>query len=149
MESLGGSVIREVKDFLRELRTELPGLFDTRPRQPGPGLESPLREKARSLFTERVDYWRRRMGVSVGRIRIKDQRTLWGSCSNSGNLNFNWRASLAPIEVVDYLVIHELSHLFEMNHSPRFWRRVESWCPDWRRHRRWLLDNGPRLKATS
>ena len=81
------------------------------------------------------------MGVRWRRISIKDQRTLWGSCSVRGNLNFNWRLVLAPPDVMDYVVIHELAHLREMNHSRRFWAIVAEFAPEYRRHRKWLHDN--------
>jgi hypothetical protein len=85
------------------------------------------------------------MGVKFGRIRVKNQRTLWGSCTPDGNLNFNWRLTLAPPEVLDYVVIHELAHRAEMNHSPRFWAIVERHCPEQKERRRWLRKNGQRL----
>lgn len=81
------------------------------------------------------------MGVRPQRIRVKDQRSLWGSCSRQGTLNFNWRLILTPPAVLDYVVIHELAHLLEMNHSKRFWGHVAAWCPDHKAHRRWLREN--------
>ena len=87
------------------------------------------------------------LGVSYGRVEIRDQRTLWGSCSPSGTLSFNWRLVLAPFEVMDYVVVHELCHLREPNHSARFWRLVASRRPAWRKQRDWLSDHGPELLA--
>jgi predicted metal-dependent hydrolase len=72
---------------------------------------------------------------------MKNQRTLWGSCSTRGNLNFNRALAGAPAEVLDYVVIHELGHLKEMNHSRRFWALIEAWCPEHKRHRRWLREH--------
>ena len=88
-----------------------------------------------------------RIGVSYGRITIRSQRTRWGSCSAQGNLNFNCLLSLCPEEVRDYVVIHELCHRKEMNHSPKFWAEVEKVMPDYARHRKWLKENGGSLIA--
>ena len=71
------------------------------------------------------------LGVSCRRVEIRDQRTRWGSCSPRGTLSFNWRLVLAPFEVLDYVVVHELCHLREPNHSPRFWRLVATRRPGW------------------
>ena len=87
------------------------------------------------------------LGVEVGRIQVRDQKTRWGSCSTSGTLSFNWRLVLAPYEVLDYVVVHELCHLVEANHSRRFWRLVEKRRPDYRRWSRWLDVHGPELLA--
>lgn len=86
-----------------------------------------------------------RMQVTYGNITIRDQKTRWGSCSARGNLNFNWRLILAPEEVLDYVVIHELAHRREMNHSERFWREVEQYCPDYRDRKKWLREHGTML----
>ena len=85
------------------------------------------------------------MGISYGRISIRSQRTRWGSCSAKGNLNFNCLLMLCPMEVREYVVIHELCHRTELNHSPRFWALVETYCPDYLRQRKWLKDNGGSL----
>ena len=87
------------------------------------------------------------LGVEYRRIQIRDQRTRWGSCSTTGTLSFNWRLVLAPFEVLDYVVVHELCHLREANHSRRFWRLVETRRPDWRAQRDWLDEHGPELLA--
>ncbi len=81
-------------------------------------------------------------GVSVNRVTIRCQRTRWGSCSAKGNINLNCLLVLCPEEVRDYVVIHELCHRREMNHSPRFWAEVERVMPDYRRHRQWLKEEG-------
>ncbi len=93
----------------------------------------------------RAEYYARQMQVSYGRVAVKDQKTRWGSCSAKGNLNFNWRLILAPGEVLDYVVVHELAHRREMNHSVRFWNLVESVLPDYQQRKRWLKENGDRL----
>lgn len=117
------------------------------PRPPGGILEEWYRGRAREVLADRVEHWAGETGVRCRRISVKDQRTLWGSCSPNGNLYFNWRLIMAPAGVLDYVVIHELCHLREMNHSKRFWRFVSRWCPDHKVHRRWLRKHGRDLKA--
>ena len=102
-------------------------------------------ELARQVLQRRAEYYARQMQVSYGRVAVKDQKTRWGSCSAKGNLNFNWRLILAPGEVLDYVVVHELAHRREMNHSVRFWNLVESVLPDYQQRKRWLKENGDRL----
>jgi predicted metal-dependent hydrolase len=87
------------------------------------------------------------LGVVPARIQIRDQRSRWGSCSTRGTLSFNWRLVLAPFEVLDYVVVHELCHLREPNHSRRFWSLVEKRRPDWQAQRDWLHEHGPELLA--
>lgn len=103
---------------------------------------------ARDIFTHKTEYYARIMGISYGRIAIREQKTRWGSCSSKGNLNFNWRLILAPEEVLDYVVVHELAHRREMNHSKAFYAIVESVLPDYRRAQKWLKDNGQSLWYT-
>ncbi len=87
------------------------------------------------------------LGVSYARIAIRDQRTRWGSCSSRGTLSFNWRLVLAPPEVLDYVVVHELCHLHRADHSPHFWRLVQERRPGYRAERAWLREHGPELLA--
>lgn len=107
-----------------------------------PALEKALREKARDRITERAAYFGEIMGVDYGRIAIRSAKTRWGSCSGKGNLNFHWKLILMPPEILDYVVVHELAHRLEMNHSPRFWVQVEKVLPDYRRRRLWLKEHG-------
>ncbi|MGQ9561697.1 MAG: M48 family metallopeptidase [Candidatus Oleimicrobiaceae bacterium] len=93
---------------------------------------------ARRHLRLRLAHWANRMGVAPRRVAVKNQHTLWGSCSRRGNLNFNWRIMLLEQNVADYLMVHELAHLCEPNHSPRFWRLVGMFCPDYQRLRRRL-----------
>lgn len=79
------------------------------------------------------------------RIAIKDNRSNWGSCSTKANLNFNWRLVFAPIEVIEYVAIHELCHLKEHNHSAAYWALVASICPDYKKYKNWLKENGHKL----
>ena len=104
-----------------------------------------LKRRASIAFPERTAHFAPLVGVTYGRITIRSQKTRWGSCSSKGNLNFNCLLLLAPPEVLDYVVVHELCHRKFMNHSPRFWAEVERVLPDYRIHRKWLRDNGPRL----
>lgn len=96
------------------------------------------RTQAAKILTERTAYWAERMGVTYGRITIREQVTRWGSCSSRGNLNYNWKLVLVPEELLDYVVVHELAHRREMNHSKRFWEIVEKEMPDYRQRRKAL-----------
>ena len=106
-----------------------------------------LAEKAREVIPERARHYAPLIGVSFGRVTIRSQRTKWGSCSSKGNLNFNCLLMLAPPEVLDSVVVHELCHLKEMNHSPRFYAEVLRVFPEYRRHYAWLKENGEALMA--
>lgn len=108
-------------------------------------LEAFYRRQARTIITERLNHWNAHYGYTWTRVTIKEQKTRWGSCSRKGSLNFNWRLLLAPLPVLDYVVVHELCHLCEMSHAPRFWRLVEIACPDYVQHRRWLRAHGQEL----
>ena len=107
--------------------------------------EKELRERAKSVLAQRTAYFARQVGVTYGRITVRDQKTRWGSCSQTGNLNFNFRLILAPPEVLDYVVIHELCHRRQMNHSAQFWQEVAQVLPDYRKRKAWLTENGWRL----
>ena len=107
--------------------------------------EKELRERAKSVFAERVAYFARQIDVTYGKITVRDQKTRWGSCSQAGNLNFNFRLILAPPEVLDYVVVHELCHRRQMNHSAQFWQEVAQVLPDYRKRKAWLAENGWRL----
>lgn len=85
------------------------------------------------------------LGVQPGRIAIREQRSRWGSCSDRGNLNFNWKLMLAPPEALEYVVIHELCHLIEFNHSAKFWRLVAGRMPEYEQPKKWLKLNGAKL----
>ena len=123
----------------REERRETAGDRDY---ERDPALEARYRQLARRVIGQRVSYFAAKMGVTCGRISIREQKTRWGSCSGQGNLNFNWKLILMPPEILDYVVVHELAHRKQMNHSPAFWAEVERILPDWRERRRWLREKG-------
>lgn len=101
-----------------------------------------LVELAKQVVPAKVAYYARLMGVTYGRIAIRTQKTRWGSCTSEGNLNFNCLLMVAPPEVLDYIVVHELSHRVEMNHSAKFWAHVEKVLPEYREAHKWLKENG-------
>ena len=106
-----------------------------------------LYDKAKEIIPERAAYYAQIAQVSYNRITIRSQRTKWGSCSAKGNLNFNCLLMLAPIEVLDSVVVHELCHRKEMNHSDRFYTEVLRVFPEYRKWHGWLKDNGDKLMA--
>ena len=104
-----------------------------------------LAEEALKVIPERVEYFARVIGVTYGKITIRNQKTRWGSCSSKGNLNFNCLLMLAPSEVLDYVVVHELCHRKQMNHSKAFWSEVEKVLPDYKEARKWLKEEGSQM----
>lgn len=106
-----------------------------------------LQKRGKQVFPARCAYYAPLLGVSWSRISVRKQRSKWGSCSAKGGLNFNCLLLLAPGRVLDYVVVHELCHRREMNHSQRFWALVGGLCPDYRESRRWLRENGGALLA--
>ena len=102
-------------------------------------------ETARSIFTQKAAYYARLIGVTYGRISIREQKTRWGSCSSKGNLNFNCLLMLTPPEVIDYVVVHELCHRKEMNHSGRFWDEVARILPGYAEQEKWLKTHGSEI----
>ena len=109
-------------------------------------LERWYRKRARVEVTPRLDAACARAGTSYTRLQIRGQRTRWASCSSTGAMSFNWRLLLAPVEILDYVVEHEVAHLERHDHSPRFWRLLAPRCPDWREHEAWLRRHGHALK---
>lgn len=101
-----------------------------------------LADKACTCIPERVAHFAPLVGVTYGRITIRNQRTRWGSCSSRGNLNFNCLLMLTPPEVIDYVVVHELCHRKEMNHSGRFWNEVARILPGYAEQEKWLKTHG-------
>ena len=99
-------------------------------------------ENISQKIVDRVRFYQKKMGVTVGRVAIRNQKTRWGSCSSAGNLNFNWRLVLMPPEILDYVVVHELAHRKEMNHSSKFWTIVEQEMPDYQERKQRLKELG-------
>ena len=99
----------------------------------------------RKVIPARVAEWARQTGVTYGRVTVKKQKTLWGSCSAKGNLNFNCLLLRCPEDVMDYVIVHELCHRRELNHSPRFWAEVERILPEYRKPLKWLRTEGQAL----
>jgi len=103
------------------------------------------KKEAKDRLGERVMFLSERLSLRPTGLRITSARARWGSCSHRNRLCFSWRIMMAPIEVIDYVLIHELFHIVEKNHSPRFWSLVEQILPDYKKSRRWLRENGHRL----
>ena len=110
-----------------------------------PALERWYRRAARAEIAPRLDHACALAGLSYTKLTIRGQRTRWASWSRTGAMSFNWRLLLAPEEVLDYVVWHEVCHLQVMDHSPRFWALLARWCPDYREQSRWLRRHGQTL----
>ena len=106
-------------------------------------------ESARKIFKRKAAAYARKMGVTYGRITIREQKTRWGSCSSRGTLSFNYRLIYGPAGPLDYVVVHELCHLTHMNHSKDFWNMVERIMPDYRIYKQWLREHGQELTLTT
>jgi predicted metal-dependent hydrolase len=109
-------------------------------------LEAWYRRRAREEVGARLDAAVARAGTSYSGLQIRGQRTRWASCSSSGAMSFNWRLLLAPAEILDYVVEHEVAHLDVQDHSPRFWRLLASRCAEWEEHEAWLRRHGHALR---
>lgn len=109
-------------------------------------LERWYRRQARAEVTARLDAAVERAGSDYRSLQIRGQRTRWASCSSRGAMSFNWRLLLAPGEILDYVIEHEVAHLDIQDHSARFWRLLGERCPSWREHERWLRDHGHALR---
>ena len=107
--------------------------------------EKLLRIMAREYITKRVEYYKNITGFRYNEIRIKSQKTLWGSCSRLDNLNFNWKLIMTPEYILDYIVVHELCHLLHMNHSKEYWDTVAHYMPDYKNAKRWLKEHGNKV----
>ena len=104
-----------------------------------------LANQALEVIPKRVAYFAEIVGVTYGKITIRNQKSKWGSCSSKGNLNFNCLLMLMPTEVQDYIVVHELCHRKEMNHSPKFWAEVRKVLPDYEKQKSWLKEHGDEI----
>ena len=103
------------------------------------------RSHADKKIRERVKKYQKQIGEEPNSIKVKKQKKRWGSCSSKRNLNFNWKLIMAPMSVIDYLVVHELAHLKYSNHSKEFWNLVEAVIPNYKEKQEWLRINGRRL----
>ena len=139
-----------VDEFVRSKQVWIEKHLAIRQTRPAPPLLTreqlqTLAEEALGFIPDRAAYYAPLVGASYGRITIRAQRSRWGSCSSKGNLNFNCLLMLVPAHVLDYVVVHELCHLRELNHSPRFWAEVERILPDYKVSRTWLKEHGDSL----
>ena len=103
------------------------------------------KEKGYPKIIERVEYFKKRMGVDVNTIRIIELQNRWASCTTTGNLNFHWKCIMASMDILDYLVVHELAHLYHANHSVAFWNEVDKILPNYHQQVEWLKTNGAGL----
>ena len=145
-------IIEDKKDWLYEMylkqkdKIDTDSLREAERNDPRTAyLEKKYRQAAKRYIYERVEYYIDMIGGHYSSIRIGDQKTRWGSCSNNGTLSFSWRLMLAPPRVLDYVVIHEICHLTYMDHSKNFWDLVSVYDPDYKEHRKWLKENGDSL----
>jgi predicted metal-dependent hydrolase len=151
----GESLMYLGRNYRLELVSEGPAkvVFDQKfiiPRSPRPTASSRLiqwyMQKARQRIHSRACYYAKHLGVSFNEIIISDLRFRWGSCTKKQNLNFNWRLIKAPMRVIDYVVVHELTHLLEPNHNPNFWNIVSIQVPHYQKAKQWLLEHGHLLE---
>ena len=108
-------------------------------------LEGWYQSHAQDYLAKKTLQISRQLGKNPSSISVKNYKSRWGSCSSSGALTYNWRIIKAPIKIIEYIVVHELCHLIEHNHSPKYWKNVEKHIPLWKEHRSWLKDNGSSL----
>lgn len=111
-------------------------------------IEYLCRKELRKRLPSIIEHYSQLMGLFPAKVAIRDTRSRWGSCSSAGHISLCWRLIMAPQEVLDYVVVHELAHLRHMNHSPEFWSLVADYCPTYKEHRQWLKANSRRLHAT-
>ncbi len=103
-------------------------------------LKNWYRKQAKDILECQVARLNKEHGYNINRVCIKNQKSLWGSCSSERNLNFNMKLVMVPLEVIDYIIIHELTHIDHLNHSKRFWAKVAERCPDYKMHEKYLKD---------
>ena len=104
------------------------------------------KNKFKEIALPRVAYFANKHNLMVNQVRIKNQKTMWGSCSSKNNINLNYLLLMAPMGVIDYVIVHELVHTIHKNHSTDFWDSVESIMPEFHEHKRWLKKNGYKLR---
>ena len=101
-----------------------------------------FREKGKNRIPQRVAYYQDRMGVKANVVKIMELKNRWASCTSDGNINFHWKCMMAPPSVLDYIVVHELAHLIQPNHTQTFWNEVDKVMPDYATRKEWLRTNG-------
>ena len=104
------------------------------------------KKEAEKNILKKIEYYKTQLKANPGEIKVKEQKRRWGSCTSKGKIYFNWRIIMAPVSVLDYIIVHEMSHLIQANHSPKFWKLVESIIPDYKDKKKWLKDYGVRLE---
>lgn len=109
-------------------------------------LELWYRKKTMEIVTARVEFYKKFFHISPKELKVKQQKRRWGSCTYDNRILFNWRISMAPIEVIDYIVVHEMCHMDFKDHSKNFWNRVKSIMKDYELHQLWLKENGIKLE---
>lgn len=127
-----------VSDILKVITFHVPDM-----RKPKKYVQEWFRQQTTAIISERLPPIAEKLGVKYNRISVKKQESRWGSCSKKGNLNFNLMLAAAPTEVIDYVIIHELTHLVVLDHSSKFWRLVQKADPDYQAHRKWLSAFSP------
>lgn len=103
------------------------------------------KEKGIKKIEEIVNKYKKQMGVNPKNIRIMELKNRWGSCSDEGSLNFNWKCIMAPLTIIDYIVVHELAHITSKNHNDEFWNEIDKVMPDYEKRKNWLRKNGASL----
>jgi len=109
-------------------------------------LKSWYKKRFMEVALPRLNYFSDKYNLKVNQVRVKEQKTLWGSCSSKNNINLNYLLIMAPIKVIDYVIVHELVHTIHKNHSVKFWQEVETIMPRYKEARYWLKDNGYKLR---
>lgn len=145
------SFVNEKKDWIISTYNSIPEPKELSIREQNQlkSLEKRYRKAAAEYIPGRVAYFRQFTGGTYDKVVIRDQKTRWGSCSSNKTLSFNYRLMLAPPQILDYVVVHELCHLTHMNHSSDFWKLVESVLPDYKERRKWLKEHGNELTMTN
>lgn len=110
-------------------------------------LEKWYKEKAMQWIPKRIAYYEDKIGVNCTKLTLRSARTRWGSCSSQRHVMINWKLIMAPEAVLDYVVVHELCHILQMNHSKNFWALVQTYMPDWREKKAWLKEYGLSLEV--
>lgn len=124
------------KEFLMDSKTAMHGAL---------AMELFYKENAKYYYPGRVEMIANKCGLSYNQVKVSNARKRWGSCSSKGNINLAWRLIMAPVDVIDYVIVHELAHTIVMNHSTRFWQIVSKVMPDYRQKERWLEENHHRM----